>query len=148
MYFFIQFDFFQYYFLFFALNCFFFGTFGTLFQTKIRKLLAYSTVNTVGFIFLSFSTFSIETIESAIFVLISYIINTSCLFTILIHVKLRSFVEVRTLQQLSDFSFLHGSNSFITFFLVISFFFLAVFLPLFTSFINLFFLQAYCNIII
>jgi NADH-quinone oxidoreductase subunit N len=152
LFFFIKFDIFQYYFLFFSLNCFFFGTFGTLFQTKIRKLLAYSSVNTVGFVLLAFSTLDLENVEYSIIVLASYLINTSCLFSVLISVPITSFGELRTINKLNDFSLLHNSNSFLSFFVAFSFFFSSGLPPfvyfLYKSFFFSSLLQSYYLIIV
>lgn len=123
VYFFINFEFFQYYFLFFAINCLFFGTFGSIFQRKIRKLIAYSSVNTVGFILLAFSTFDLNSIQQSFFFFFTYLLNLTCLFIILIEIKLVSSNNIRTIQKISDFAILSSSNSCFPIFFSICFFF-------------------------
>ena len=119
----MQFEFFQYYFLFFAINCLFFGTYGSIFQRKIRKLIAYSSVNTIGFVLLAFSTFDLECLNNSFYFFFTYIFNSVCIFMTLIYIKMISASGIRTIQKLSDFSILYSSNPSIALAVVTIFFF-------------------------
>ena len=70
-----------------SISCFFSLLIGTVLgitQTRIKRLLAYSTISHVGFILLALSISSIESIQAFIFYLLQYSISNLNAFIILI----------------------------------------------------------------
>jgi NADH-ubiquinone oxidoreductase chain 2 len=64
------------------------GTVLGLAQTKIKRLLAYSTISHIGFILLALGVQSSDSIESLIFYIIQYTITNLNIFLILITLSL------------------------------------------------------------
>ena len=60
-------------------------------QTKIKRMLAYSTISHVGFMILGFATLSFNGFFSVIFYLITYIILSFSIFGSLIALRQQSF---------------------------------------------------------
>lgn len=60
------------------------GTFATLSQSKIKRLMAYSSIAHVGFILLGVSCLTTESIQSAIVYLVIYFAISSNLFAVLL----------------------------------------------------------------
>jgi proton-translocating NADH-quinone oxidoreductase chain N len=63
------------------------GTLGALWQTKIKRLLAYSGIGHIGYMLIGISTGSIEGIYATFFYVIIYIIMTVATFSILISIR-------------------------------------------------------------
>ena len=61
-----------------------FGTVVGLAQTRIKRLLAYSTINHIGFLLLALSVFSNSSIEAFIFYIIQYTITNLNIFLIIL----------------------------------------------------------------
>jgi len=64
------------------------GTISGLYQTKIKRLLAYSSISHLGFILLSLAINSEQSIESLIFYIIQYSITNLNIFLIIISIGL------------------------------------------------------------
>ncbi len=64
------------------------GTIGGLYQTKIKRLFAYSSISHLGFILLGLSINSEQSIESVIFYIIQYSITNLNIFIIIISLGL------------------------------------------------------------
>ena len=64
------------------------GTISGLYQTKIKRLLAYSSISHLGFILLALSLNSEQSIESVIFYIIQYSITNLNIFIIIISLGL------------------------------------------------------------
>ncbi len=60
------------------------GTFGALYQIRIKRFFAYSTISNIGFILMGLSTGSIEGIESSILYTLFYVITNLGLFMIIL----------------------------------------------------------------
>ena len=70
-----------------TISCFFSLTIGTLLgltQTRIKRLLAYSTISHVGFMLLALTVHSVESYQAFIFYLMQYILTNLNAFFILI----------------------------------------------------------------
>ena len=67
------------------------GTIGGLTQSKIKKLFAYSTISHTGFILLSISINSLESIQAFIFYIIQYSISNLNAFIILLTIGYTHF---------------------------------------------------------
>jgi len=84
------------------------GTLGALWQTKIKRLLAYSGIGHIGYMLIGISTGSIEGIYATFFYVIIYIIMTIATFSILL--SIRNQGNLSKLKYLNDLSGLFSSN--------------------------------------
>jgi proton-translocating NADH-quinone oxidoreductase chain N len=84
------------------------GTLGALWQTKIKRLLAYSGIGHIGYTLIGISTGSIEGIYATFFYVIIYIIMTIATFSILL--SIRNQGNLSKLKHLNDLSGLFVSN--------------------------------------
>jgi NADH-quinone oxidoreductase subunit N len=55
------------------------GSFVTLKQKRLKKLLAYSGVNHVGYLLLASSLFNLDSISAVFFYLFSYMVTGLCI---------------------------------------------------------------------
>jgi NADH-quinone oxidoreductase subunit N len=79
------------------------GVFGALFQTNIKRLLAYSTIANVGYMILGVASISIEGIQSVLIYLILYMIMTIGTFAFLLNLR-RGGDMVTTIDDLKGLS--------------------------------------------
>lgn len=63
------------------------GVFGALYQTNLKRLLAYSTIANVGYMMLGIASVSIEGVQSVLIYLILYVIMTLGAFSFLINLR-------------------------------------------------------------
>ena len=84
------------------------GTLGALWQTKIKRLLAYSGIGHIGYMLIGISTGSIEGIYSTFFYVIIYIIMTVATFSILL--SIRKQANLSKIKYINDLSGLFISN--------------------------------------
>lgn len=61
------------------------GCLGALFQKRIKRLLAYSSINNVGFALASLSTGNVSGVEAAITYMLFYSLSLLCLFILIIY---------------------------------------------------------------
>jgi len=126
----------SYFFLFFAVNSIVLGTLFSLFQTRIRRLLAYSAVTHVGyffiFIYLFTSTVGIGAylLQLLFMYIYIYIFTNIGIFSILSSLFVIKKHHSLFIEDLYDFSRLFKSNSILSFSLVIFFFSMAGLPPL------------------
>lgn len=77
------------------------GTFGALYQVKIKKLLAYSAISHVGFLLISFSGFNNFSLFSTFFYLLVYIIISINIFTVLLSLRKNdNFLKIKKINEL------------------------------------------------
>ena len=84
-------------FQFFAVISIIYGSLVALVQTKIKLLLAYSTIAHMGFILLGILQLNVDGISAGIFYLLVYLFLSFSLFSILIYYRFQSnflFVEL------------------------------------------------------
>jgi NADH-quinone oxidoreductase subunit N len=111
-----------------------------MFQFKIKRFLAYSTIVNVGFILIGFSVFSLDGMYSIIVYLFCYLVPVLSFFLFLIFFRLKNKSELNNLFELSNFNY----NTMLIFFISILFFsFLG--LPPFMGFFGKFFI--YLNLL-
>ena len=84
------------------------GTLGALWQTKIKRLLAYSGIGHIGYMLIGISTGSIEGIYSTFFYVIIYIIMTVATFSILLSIRKQG--NLSKIKYINDLSGLFISN--------------------------------------
>jgi len=77
------------------------GTFGALYQVKIKKLLAYSAISHVGFLLISFSGFNNFSLFATFFYLLVYIIISVNIFTVLLSLRKNdNFLKIKKINEL------------------------------------------------
>jgi NADH:ubiquinone oxidoreductase subunit 2 (subunit N) len=101
-----------------GLLSFIIGTINSMYQFKIKRFLAYSAIANVGFILISLSFYSLESLYISLFYVFSYIINVFLIFFILISVRKSDLTEFKYLYEFSNINY---SNNILL--LVISFIF-------------------------
>jgi NADH-quinone oxidoreductase subunit N len=84
------------------------GALGSIMQTKLKRMLAYTSITQIGFALLGLATGSVSGIISSIFFLLIYIFTVSVLFITLLNSE--SFFYKRPLVYLSDFNGLSKSS--------------------------------------
>jgi len=93
-------------FIFCAIFSIFIGSIGAIYQTKIKRLIAYSAIANVGFILLAISTISYDGVFAACYYFIIYIMTSVQIFYILCivrrqisHLKIKNIVEFVSLSH-------------------------------------------------
>ena len=61
--------------------------FAALFQTKFKRLLAYSAISHVGFLLIGLSIMTIDSFYSTLFYIIVYMVLSSTIFSLLINLR-------------------------------------------------------------
>lgn len=78
------------------------GTVVGLTQSRIKRLLAYSTISHVGFILLSLSICSIESVQAFLFYLSQYTISNLNIFILLVTIGFSLFFLINNNKEFSD----------------------------------------------
>lgn len=80
------------------------GTLGGLFQTQIKRLLAYSTINNMGFVLAALAVGTVEGYSAAFFYTVVYILLSITIFSILL-----SFIrrDGQSLKDVSELAYLN-----------------------------------------
>src|SRR5436305_4494771 len=105
-----------------------FGSLYALVEKRIRKFLAYSSINQMGFLLAGVAGGNLQTTEASIIFLIIYVITNLGLFIILLNTRA---AKNRPLLYLTDFShFAKNNQLFYSIALVIIFFSMAGIPPL------------------
>ena len=130
------FFFYSYILYFFSISSMLFGVFGALIQRKIKKLIAYSSISTVGYILAGLSGDTLILVQYCLFYLFVYIFNIIPIFIFLLNYRINNKF---CLDNVRSFSSLFHQNSFL-FFFFISFFFSLAGIPPFSGFVSKFFL--------
>jgi NADH-quinone oxidoreductase subunit N len=84
------------------------GTLGALYQTKLKRLLAYSAISHIGFILIGFISFNVWSIFSLFFYIIIYIIISLNIFSLLL--VLRKVSNNLKLKKINELTILVKSN--------------------------------------
>lgn len=80
------------------------GTFGAIYQTRLKRLLAYSTISHVGFALLGVSTLSVSGFDSSIFYVVTYSLTNMVIFFILIGSYSKNSFHLETIDDLKNLS--------------------------------------------
>jgi len=96
----------SYLFTFFGFTSLIVGCFGALYQTNIKRFIAYSTINHIGFILLALSTGTVDGISAAFFYVIIYVLMNIGFFAALLGVRKIFGIKMVLLE---DFFALHRS---------------------------------------
>jgi NADH-quinone oxidoreductase subunit N len=105
------------------------GSFVTLKQKRLKKLLAYSGINHVGYLLLGASMFTLESVSSVFFYLFTYMITGLCIWGIVSILKRADSVGSRT-AVIADLGAMVKVNPVLAFILAICLFSLAGIPPL------------------
>jgi len=100
------------------------GSFVTLKQKRLKKLLAYSGINHVGYLLLGASMFTLESVSSVFFYLFSYMITGLCIWGIVSVVKRADSTGSHT-ATLADLGAMVKVNPILAFILSICLFFVS-----------------------
>jgi NADH-quinone oxidoreductase subunit N len=85
------------------------GSLVTLKQKRLKKLLAYSSINHVGYLLLGVSLFSIESTSAVFFYILSYMITGLCVWSIVFSLKPARILNYRTFN-IVDFGSILKTN--------------------------------------
>jgi NADH-quinone oxidoreductase subunit N len=96
-----------------GLGSLFIGTFGALYQSNIKRLLAYSTVGHMGYALLGLSTITIDGLVSANYYLFVYIILNLITFAALITIQDRTGGQ-KYLETIYDLNYIQTGNIYVS----------------------------------
>ena len=85
------------------------GVFGALVQRRIKRLIAYSSISTIGYIIAGISGDSILLTQQSLLYLFIYIINIVPLFIIILNYRINN---VQCLDSIRQFTALYSQNAF------------------------------------
>jgi NADH-quinone oxidoreductase subunit N len=111
-----------------SISSVFVGSFVTLRQKKLKRLLAYSSISHVGYLLLAFSANSLEGTQSLFFYLIVYMITSLCLWSVV--VSLNTPINLEKSKTLADLASISNTNKILGFTGMMAFFSLAGVPPL------------------
>lgn len=102
----------QFYSLLVASISIFFGAVAGLKQRKLKSLLAYSSINNMGFVLLAFSVGGFEGIQIQFYYLIVYMLGSVCIWSIILNLQLKkkNYSEKQN-RDLGDLALLQESNN-------------------------------------
>jgi len=107
------------------LLCHFFNIYriiGAVYQTKIKRLLAYSAIANLGFILLGLSTSSFSGLFASLYYFVIYILALIQMFYILIIIRRQnSYLKIKNLIEFVALSHTNFSLSFLFMFALLSF---------------------------
>lgn len=91
----------------------FFGAFFGIFQTKIRRLLAYSGISNLGYIFVIFSIFSSFSFYFILLYIVVYIFLTLIFFSFFFSLKKVNNPFSPFFEDIKDYTSLYSNHPFI-----------------------------------
>ncbi len=87
------------------------GTFGALYQVKIKRMLAYSAISHVGFMLIGLSSLTPYSIFATLFYLVVYLVISLNIFTLLLSLKK---IDTNTeFKKINEFILLFKSNKYL-----------------------------------
>jgi NADH-quinone oxidoreductase subunit N len=122
------------YFIFFLAFCsIIFSTVVLLYELKLKRLLAYSSMNSMSHVVLSVCLGTVDGIVSGLFYLVIYLLLSALFFALVIYLELREKEII--LSKVQDFVWVSNLNFFLSL-LVISIFFSMLGIPPFVGFFS------------
>jgi len=79
----------------------FIGIFNAMYQYKIKRFLAYSSISTVGFVLVSFSTMTFDGFFGGLYFIFCYIFSVVLLFFLILNIRKSNLKEFHELFELS-----------------------------------------------
>jgi NADH-quinone oxidoreductase subunit N len=113
------------------------GSFGAIWQIKIKRLLAFSAISHVGYMLIGFCCCSIESIYAIIFYSIIYILMSISSFCLLLAIRKNN--DLKKIKYIEDITIVSKSNPFIGICVAVTFFSIAG-VPPFAGFFSKMFL--------
>jgi len=107
-------EFFSTFFFICGLLSLFIGIFNAMYQYKIKRFLAYSSIATVGFVLIAFSTMTFDGFFSGLYYVFCYIFSVVLFFFILLNIRKYNLKEF---NELFDLSLLNNNNSILLLFI-------------------------------
>lgn len=97
------------------------GTIGAIYQSSIKRMLAYSSIANAGYIYLSFLSYeSAESIASGIFYLIIYTLNIFGMLSLMMNVRFKEIDGTEnTLENTEQLAGLYHKNSVLSYTIMI-----------------------------
>ena len=105
------------------------GCLGAIYNNDLKRLMAYGTINHLGFILLGLSTVSVEGLQSGLFYLTVYLVLSLNFFSILLSLRYRDNKK-RVLFKIRNFSSLLYASPLMAVFLILNLFSMAGIPPL------------------
>lgn len=87
------------------------GSLTAIEQRKLKSLLAYSSVSHVGYILISFSTGTLEGLQSLYAYIIVYMLAGLCIWSIFLMLRIKNVYSKKQNKDLTDFTLLVKSNN-------------------------------------
>lgn len=87
------------------------GSVTALEQRKLKSLLAYSSISHIGYILISFSTGTLEGLQSLYAYIIVYMLAGLCIWSIFLVLRLKNFYVQKQNKDLTDYALLVKSNN-------------------------------------
>lgn len=100
----------QFYSLWIGLFSIFVGSFGGLKQRKLKTLLAYSSINHMGYALLALSTALLQGIQVILFYIIIYMISNIAIWHVILLLRMKTIYKNKYSKELADLSLLKNSN--------------------------------------
>ena len=119
------------------------GSFGAIWQIKIKRLLAFSAIGHVGYMLIGLCCSSIESISALFFYSIIYIVMSICTFSLLLMVRKNH--DSKRIKYIDDLTVLAKTNPLIGLGFCVTFFSIAGVPPLAGFFSKLFILFSAIN---
>jgi len=91
------------------------GSFTAIEQRKLKSLLAYSSVSHVGYLLISFSTGTLEGLQSLYAYIFIYMLAGLCIWSIFLMLRSKTFYSKKHNKDLTDFTLLVRSNNVVSF---------------------------------
>lgn len=104
------------------------GSFAALYQTKIKRLLAYSSIGHIGYLLIGLASGTLESFEGLLLYLFIYIVMTIVLFTIILNVRVHKTNE--KIKYITHFASFIKVNPLIAITIMLTFFSMAGIPPL------------------
>ena len=90
------------------------GSFTALEQRKLKSLLAYSSISHIGYILISFSTGTLEGLQSLYAYMIVYMLAGLCIWSIFLILRLKTPYLQKQNKDLTDFTLLVKANNIVS----------------------------------
>jgi len=97
------------------------GSFGAIWQIKLKRLLAFSAIGHVGYMLIGLCCCSVESVYALIFYSVIYIFMSISSFSLLIMIRRND--NLKKLKYIEDLIVIAKTNPFIGFCFAITFFF-------------------------